>query len=79
MNRAAGLLALLREEADMCRKLLRLGALLSVLAAPLGACMQNAPANSTQAQYLSELRPCQPGMHPISFPNNAQGYRCVYD
>jgi hypothetical protein len=48
------------------------------LALPLAGCMQGAPINSTQAQYLQDLRPCQPGTHPISFPND-QGYRCVFD
>jgi Spy/CpxP family protein refolding chaperone len=34
------------------------------------------PFNKTQADYLRDLRPCQPGTHSQSFPN-PQGYRCV--
>jgi hypothetical protein len=62
----------------MTKSLLKRVFLTMTLALPLGACMQSAPINSTQAQYLTELRPCQPGMHPISFPNPS-GYRCVFD
>jgi Spy/CpxP family protein refolding chaperone len=36
------------------------------------------PFNKTQAEYLHDLRPCQPGTHSMSFPN-LQGYRCVLD
>jgi hypothetical protein len=34
------------------------------------------PFNKTQADYLRDLRPCQPGTHSVSFPTT-QGYRCV--
>lgn len=60
----------------MTSRIIKYGLLLIALSLPLGACMQGAPSNSTQAQYLSDLRPCQPGTHSESFPNT-QGYRCV--
>jgi hypothetical protein len=34
------------------------------------------PYNKSQAEYLTDLRPCQPGTHSQSFPS-PQGYRCV--
>jgi hypothetical protein len=62
----------------MTLKVLKYGALLLALVSPLGACMSNAPSTPEQAQYLSDLRLCQPGTHSESFPNQ-QGYRCVLD
>jgi hypothetical protein len=40
-----------------------------------GGCTARA-YNRSQAEYLTDLRPCQPGTHSQSFPS-AQGYRCV--
>ncbi len=60
----------------MTLKVLKYGALLLGLASPLEACMPSAPSTPEQAQYLSDLRPCEPGTHSESFPNT-QGYRCV--
>jgi hypothetical protein len=60
----------------MTRKVLKYGALIISLSLPLAACMQSAPSNPVQAEYLSDMRPCQPGTHSESFPTQ-QGYRCV--
>jgi hypothetical protein len=40
-----------------------------------GGCSER-PHNHSQAEYLTDLRPCQPGTHSQSFPS-PQGYRCV--
>ncbi|MGO8831652.1 MAG: hypothetical protein ACLQE9_02400 [Roseiarcus sp.] len=64
----------------MARTLLKSGALVIALAALLTACMANAPSTPEQAQYLSTLRSCPPGTHPISSPTGGMGgYRCVSD
>jgi hypothetical protein len=60
----------------MTREFLKWGTLMVALGLALAGCMPNAPSNAYQAQYLSDLRPCQPGTHSQSAPFG-QGYRCV--
>jgi len=63
----------------MRRNFFRFFALAIGLGSALAGCMQNAPDNPYQAQYLSTLRVCQPGTHAQSSPIGVSGYRCVYD
>jgi hypothetical protein len=63
----------------MTRNSFRYIALAIGLGLTLAGCMQNAPDNPYQAQYLSTLRVCQPGTHAQSSPIGVSGYRCVYD
>jgi hypothetical protein len=63
-------------DAAMTYKFLKCGALVAALGLTLAGCTPNAPSNAYQAQYLSDLRPCQPGTHSQSAPSG-QGYRCV--
>jgi hypothetical protein len=68
---------------------LKFAAALALLLAPTGAFATSGldstgagagrPASSllqTADNYATDLRPCQPGTHSESYPNQ-QGYRCV--
>ena len=73
----------------MTIKSLKFVAMLALLLAPTGAFATagfdptgvgaGRPASSLQQtadNYATDLRPCQPGTHSESYPNQ-QGYRCV--